>query len=129
MTFYSQTTACAIFMQPKHFLFCFFLQNMVLQIAHGVQMEMFLKLKVSAYFLGAKLLYNWLCLSVWTPLAFLYMTIVHIIHNNSLTFLGIHPLLKRVTHNPAPTMVPPTVKPLYFEKCPHWPTLKILDFS
>ena len=24
---------------------------------------------------------------------------------------------------------PPTLKPLYFEKLPHWPTLKILDFS
>ena len=26
-------------------------------------------------------------------------------------------------------MAPPTIKPLYFEKLPHWPTLIILDFS
>ena len=45
----------------------------------------------SCKLLGAKLLYNWLCLSVCTPLALLYMEIVYIIHNDSLLFLGNEP--------------------------------------
>ena len=40
-------------------------------------------------FLGAKLLYNWLCLSVRSPLALLCMAIVYIIQNDSP--LNLHP--------------------------------------
>ena len=43
------------------------------------------------FFLGAKLLYKWLCLSVCTPLAFLYKAIVYVNHNGSLLILGNEP--------------------------------------
>ena len=43
------------------------------------------------FFLGAKLLYKWLCLSVCTPLAFLYKAIVNVNHNGSLLILGNEP--------------------------------------
>ena len=60
--------------------------------------------KLTFPFLGAKLLYNWLCLSVYlsvvlsvvcssvfTPLAVLYMAIVYIVYNDSLLFLETNP--------------------------------------
>ena len=44
-----------------------------------------------------------------------------ILRNTKLTLKG-----RGGGHNGPP---PPTLKPLYFEKLPHWPNLKILDFS